>query len=168
MIKYTLKQKIQIKISMYIMPIITKLLLSHKLNTLFWKILGVKIGKNSIIRTGTFINAPFMLTIGNNSIIHGHLKTRGGVTIGNNVEFVENVTISTQSHNINSENFEAIYKPIVIEDNCWISLNAILLQGIVLKRGSIIAAGAVVTKSTEECGVYAGVPASKIKNRICK
>ena len=168
MIKYTLRQKIQIKLAMYIMPIITKLLISHKLNTFVWRLLGVKIGKNSIIRTGTFINAPFMVKIGDNSIIHGHLKSRGGIVIGSNVEFVENVTISTQSHNINSKYFEPIYKPVIIEDNCWISLNAIILQGVTLKKGTIVAAGAVVTKSTKECGAYAGIPAKKIKDRVCK
>lgn len=78
-IKYNLKQKTQIKLAMYIMPIITKLLVSHRLNTFVWKMLGVKIGKNSIIRTGAEINAPFMLEIGNDSTIHGHLKTRGGL-----------------------------------------------------------------------------------------
>ena len=76
-IKYTLKQKNQIKLAMYIMPIITKLLISHRLNTFVCKLLGVKVGKNSIIRTGTEINATFMVKIGNNSTIHGHLKSRG-------------------------------------------------------------------------------------------
>ena len=67
-IKYNLKQKTQIKLAMYIMPIITKLLVSHRLNTFVWKMLGVKIGKNSIIRTGAEINAPFMLEIGNDCV----------------------------------------------------------------------------------------------------
>ena len=120
MIKYNIKQKIQIKLAMYIMPIITKLLISHKLNTFVWKLLGVKVGKGSIIRTGIEINASFMLKIGDNSIIHRHLKSRGGIVIGNNVEFVENVTVSIQSHNINSKNFESIYKSVFIEDNCWV------------------------------------------------
>ena len=47
-------------------------------------------------------------------------------------------------------------------------LNAIILQGVTLKKGTIIAAGAVVVKDTEEYGVYAGVPAKKIKERVYK
>jgi len=166
MLKYSLKQKIQIKLAMYLMPIITKILVSHRLNTFVWKLLGVKISKNSIIRTGTQINAPFMIKIGNNSTIHGHLKSRGGIMIGDNVEFVENVTVSTQSHNINSRNFESIYEQVTIENDSWISLNAIILQGVTIKKGTVVAAGAVVTKDTDEYGVYAGVPAKKIKDRI--
>lgn len=166
MIHYNFIQKIQIKFSMYIMPIITKFLISHRLNTLVWKLLGVKIGKNSIIRTGTEINAPFMVVIGKNSVIHGHIKSRGGVIIGNNVEFVENITVSTQSHNINSIKFESTYKSVIIEHDSWISLNATILQGVTIKKGCIVAAGAVVTKDTEEYGVYAGVPATKKKDSV--
>lgn len=85
--------------------------------------------------------------------------------IGDNVEFVENVTVSTQSHNINSKNFESIYQQVTIEDDSWISLNAIILQGVTIKKGTVVAAGAVVTKDTEDYGVYAGIPAKKIKER---
>lgn len=166
MIKYIFKQKMQIKLSMYLMPIFTKLFVSHRLNTFVWKLLGVKVGKNSIIRTGTVINAPFMVSIGDNSVIHGHLKSRGGIKIGNNVEFVENITVSTQSHDIDSLRFESIYMPVIIEDYSWISLNSIILQGVTIKKGSIVAAGAVVTKDTIEYGVYAGVPAKMIKKRL--
>ena len=113
-IQYNIKQKIQIKLAMYLMPIFTKLFVSHRLNTFVWKLLGAKVGKNSIIRIGTAINTPFMVSIGDNSIIHGHLKSRGGIMIGNNIEFVENVTVSTQSHNINSTNFESIYEQVTI------------------------------------------------------
>jgi maltose O-acetyltransferase len=166
MFKYTLKQKIQIKLSMYIMPIITKISIFHKLNTYLWRMLGVKIGKNSIIRTGTEINAPFMLEIGDNSVIHGHLKSRGGIKIGNNVLFIENVTVSTQAQNINSSKFEQIYKEVLIKDNCWISINSIILQGVILAQGTIVGAGAVVVKNTEENGVYVGIPAKEIKKRM--
>jgi maltose O-acetyltransferase len=82
------------------------------------------------------------------------------------VEFVKDVTISTQSHNLDSGNFESIYAPVIIEDNCWISLNTTILKGVILAEYTVLAAGAVVTKSTEKNGVYAGVPAKKIKERI--
>lgn len=165
MIEYSLKEKMIIKFSMYIMPLLTKLIISNRINTLVWKLLGVKVGKNSIIRTGTQINAPFMIKIGDNCKIHGHLKSRESIKIGNNVEFVENVVISTQSHNVNSPRFEAIYKPVIIKDNCWISISSVILQGVVLEKGTVVSACAVVTKNTEENGIYAGIPAKLIKKR---
>lgn len=164
MIVYSLKQKIQIKVAMYLMPIITRIIISHSINTLLWKILGVKVGKNSLIRTGTEINAPFMLQIGNNSIIHGHLKTRGSVIIGDFVEFVENVTISTQSFDMHGE-FQPSYKPVYVEDYCWLSINCIILQGVRLAKGTVVSAGAVVVKNTEENGIYGGIPAKQISTR---
>jgi acetyltransferase-like isoleucine patch superfamily enzyme len=75
---YTLKQKVQSRFARYIMPFVTLITFNDKLNTLIWKLLGVKIGKNSIIRIGTYINPPFNVVIGNECLIHGHIKARGG------------------------------------------------------------------------------------------
>ena len=57
-------------------------------------------------------------------------------------------------------------KGINIEDNVWIGANVTILDGVTIKSGCVIGAGAVVTKSTEPNGIYAGVPARKIKERI--
>jgi acetyltransferase-like isoleucine patch superfamily enzyme len=54
---------------------------------------------------------------------------------------------------------------VVIEDDVWIGAGAKILDGVTLRKGSVIGAGAVVTKSTESYGVYAGVPAKLIKFR---
>jgi len=162
---YTKKQQFVITFSMKVMPILTKLIMSDKANTFLWRLLGMKIGKNSVIRAGTAINAPFMVTIGDHTIVHGHLKARGGISIGHHVEFVENVTISTQSHNPKSRAFEAVYKPVTIGDYCWLSINAIVLQGVTLKEGAVVAAGAVVTHDVDTWDIVAGVPARPIGKR---
>jgi maltose O-acetyltransferase len=162
---YTKRQRFVIAFSMKIMPILTQIVLSDRVNTFFWRLLGVKIGKSSVIRPGTAINAPFMVTIGEDSIIHGHLKARGGISIGNHVEFVENVTISTQSHNLKSPLFEATYQPVIIEDHCWLSINSIVLQGVTLGEGVVVAAGAVVTRDVDAWDIVAGVPAITIGKR---
>ena len=52
--------------------------------------------------------------------------------------------------------------PIVIEDNVWIGINAIILKGVRIGEGAVIAAGAIVTKDCEPYGVYAGIPAKKV------
>ena len=58
--------------------------------------------------------------------------------------------------------------PPIIEDDVWISSGAIILPGVRIGKGAIIAAGAVVTKDVEEYSVVAGVPAKKIKMRFDK
>jgi acetyltransferase-like isoleucine patch superfamily enzyme len=54
---------------------------------------------------------------------------------------------------------------VVIEDDCWIASNSILLAGVTIGKGSIVAAGSVVTQDVPPYSVVAGVPARVIKNR---
>ena len=54
-------------------------------------------------------------------------------------------------------------KGIIIEDDVWIGAGVRILDGVTIARGCVIGAGSVVTKSTEEFGVYVGVPARLIK-----
>ena len=56
--------------------------------------------------------------------------------------------------------------PVVIEDGCWIGANVTILKGVRVGRGSVIAAGAVVTKSCEPYSIIGGVPAKLIKMRF--
>lgn len=164
-LEYTLGERVIVFFSMNVMPTLTRLLFFHRLNTILWRLLGCQIGKGSIIRMGTQINAPFRVKIGSNCLVHGHLKSRGGITIGNGVEFVEDVFVSTQSHKMESPFFESVYSEVKIEDYAWLGPRCIVLPGVNISRGSAIAAAAVVSKSTEAWCVYAGIPARIIKRR---
>jgi acetyltransferase-like isoleucine patch superfamily enzyme len=55
--------------------------------------------------------------------------------------------------------------PVVIEDDVWIGIGAVILQGVRIGRGSIIGAGAVVNRDVESGTVVAGVPAREIRQR---
>jgi maltose O-acetyltransferase len=55
-------------------------------------------------------------------------------------------------------------KPVTVGDGCWLGACCIILPGVAIASGCIIAAGAVVSKSTEENGLYAGVPARRIRS----
>jgi chloramphenicol O-acetyltransferase type B len=54
----------------------------------------------------------------------------------------------------------------IIEDDVWIGYGTTVLSGVTIQKGSIIAAGSVVTKNVEPYSIYAGVPAKKVKNRF--
>ena len=56
-------------------------------------------------------------------------------------------------------------KDIVIEDDVWIGYGAQIMAGVTVRKGCVIAAGAVLTHSTNEYEVWGGVPARKIKER---
>jgi acetyltransferase-like isoleucine patch superfamily enzyme len=55
---------------------------------------------------------------------------------------------------------------VIIEDDCWIGANACILSGVTLGRGSVVAAGAVVSRSTKPGSVVGGVPARFMRNRF--
>lgn len=110
------------------------------------------VGKNCAINTGSYINA------------------KGGICFGDNVLVGSNVTISSGRHPIEGEFppiFERPTEPmlIIVEDDVWIGANAVIMPGVTLKKGTVVGAGAVVTKNTEEYSVVAGVPARIIKHR---
>lgn len=68
---------------------------------------------------------------------------------------------------LKNEMFEAVSKgDIVVDDDVWIGLNAIILSGVHIGQGAVIAAGAVVTKDVPPYAVAAGNPAKVIKKRF--
>ena len=54
---------------------------------------------------------------------------------------------------------------VKIEDDCWIAANTVILAGVTIGRGSVIAAGSVVTKDVPPYSIVGGVPANVIKSR---
>lgn len=135
---------------------------------------NVSILKNSIIEcTGVLRNIGEGLIIGNNvGIAQGcFIQVRGRVKIGDNVIFGPNVSVFSENHN-----FESIDVPIKdqgenrkgveIEENVWIGTGAIILDGVKVGRGSIIAAGSIVNKDILPYSIAAGIPAKVIKTRV--
>ena len=103
--------------------------------------------------------------------------TGAQLTIGKKVLFGPNPTIITGDHRIDivgkymidvgvEEKLPENDLPVVIEDECWIGANVTILKGVTIGRGSVVAAGAVVTKSCEPYSIIGGVPAKLIKMRF--
>jgi acetyltransferase-like isoleucine patch superfamily enzyme len=132
-------------------------------------VLKMKIGTGSSIHMNTFINRSKII-IGNNSAINRrcYLDGRGGITMGDNVSISPEVHLITASHNANSRNFEYYTKPILIEDYVWIGTRAIILPGVTLGKGCVVATGAVVHKDVEPFTIVGGVPAKTIGKRTDK
>ena len=98
----------------------------------------------------------------------------GGVSVGlatHTINHISTSPIFTQKHNSlgvswAQHNFESPYKPIVIGNDVWIGSRAIVLGGINIGNGAIIAAGAVVTKDVPPYAIVGGVPARIIRYRF--
>ena len=91
------------------------------------------------------------------------------IEIGNNCIFGRNVNISDSDfHPIKNDKGEYINasRPVVIGDNVWLGHDCIILKGVTIGNGAIIAAGSVVTKDVPPCSIVAGNPAKVIKENI--
>jgi len=105
--------------------------------------------------------------LGPNSVIYGN----GGVDIGEDVLIASHCVINTVSHNFSRLDIpmneqEINCEPVVIENDVWIGSGATILQGVRIGHGSIIGAGAVVTRSIPPFSIALGVPARVTGSRL--
>ena len=101
------------------------------------------------------------------------LYSGNGIKIGNNVLIGPNCSIVPSNHNyslndvlIREQGFKDSKGGVLIEDNVWIGAGVTLLDGALIREGCVIAANSVIIGETDKFGIYAGVPAKKIKSRI--
>jgi acetyltransferase-like isoleucine patch superfamily enzyme len=129
--------------------------------------MGMQIGVQSVIYMGGEIREPSRIKIGSNTSI-GHrctLDGRGGLAIGSNVNLSSEVMIWTMEHDPQASDFADVSAPVVVEDYAWLSCRSIILPGVTIGKGAVVAAGAVVTKSVAPFTIVGGVPARKIGDR---
>lgn len=130
---------------------------------------GAKIPKSRgvSVNAGATIVSPWNIaidetsSIGNGSWVYALDK----ITIGKKSCIGEHVKLLTGSHDITTLNFAFRSKPIVIGSCVWIATGAMVLPGVTIGDGAVIAAGSVVTKDVEPWTVVGGNPARFIKRR---
>ena len=113
------------------------------------------------------------LIIGNNCSINTNVQigaSGGLIVIGDNVMIGPNVVIRASNHGADRSEVMRlqphVYGKIFIENDVWIGSNAVITSGVTLAVGTVVGAGAVVTKSTLPYSVVGGVPARKISERV--
>lgn len=111
----------------------------------------IEVGSGSIVTTCAIINGGGDVIIGKKCII----GPRASINANEHV-FRRNTPIREAGF---------VHEPIIIEDDCWLAANVTITKGVRLCRGTVVGANAVVTKDTEEYGIYAGIPAKKIGDR---
>ena len=120
------------------------------------------------------LTAPIFIDYGCNTYFGQNVYLNTGVTIldsnavkiGDNVLIGPNVGFYTPSHPLNAEDRRKGLErslPIIIEDDVWIGASAVILGGVIIKKGAVIGAGSVVIRDVEENTVVAGNPAKVIK-----
>jgi acetyltransferase-like isoleucine patch superfamily enzyme len=145
---------------------------------------NISIGVNTHVR-GTLLVYKYggKITIGDNCYVGDASRIWSGekIAIGNDVLIAHNVNIvDTQAHELDSTERGDRYvdlikngpwpskgsietKAITIHNKVWISFNAVILKGVTIGEGAIVAAGSVVTKDVEPYTMVAGNPAVFVK-----
>ena len=128
----------------------------------------VKLAPGANIMMGLELRKLVGIEIGTNSNVNPNcmIDSRGGkVLIGNYVDIAPEVNIWTLEHDMNDPNFGSTGGPVRVGDFAWLCNRAIILPGVKIGQGAVVAAGAVVTKDVEAWSVVGGIPAKKIGER---
>lgn len=141
-----------------------------------------KIGKKFHCGRGVFLWARDDITIGNDFYIGKYSIIETNCIIGNGVIFANYVGVVGKYDHCYEEigmpvrlatsirdreyQWKGMSETTVIGDDVWVGFGAIILSGVNVSDGCIIAAGALVTNDTEPYSIYAGMPARKVKDRF--
>jgi maltose O-acetyltransferase len=143
---------------------------SHSWRHLVYQLSGIKIGRGSTIHMWANFFQPKNIDVGNDTIIGDHcfLDGRARLKIGSHTDIASGVLIYNSKHDINDPEFKALELPVEIGDYVFIGPRALIMPGIKIGKGAIVAAGAIVTKNVADYQIVAGVPAKMIGERQLK
>lgn len=158
------------------------LIRKHFLLKIIWR--GYDIGKGFHAGKGVVLWAKSFIKIGKNFYIGRYSQIECNAIIGNNVIFANYVAlVGKYDHNFEQigvpirlasqirdkdYNWKGIDSKVIIEDDVWVGYGAIIISGVRVGRGSIIAAGSVVTKDVLPYSIVGGNTAKYIRNRFTK
>ncbi|MDQ0974628.1 maltose O-acetyltransferase [Neobacillus niacini] len=149
----------------FINSLASSVIVPNKLRKIIYKFYGIQLSTVRIQPRVFFGNKN--ISIGSGSFINYDCFFDTNISIGNNCSIGYRTLFSAGTHEIGDFNKRAgkpIFKSITVKDGVWIGANCTILPGVTIGEGCIVAAGAVVTKNCEPNGVYAGVPAKRIKD----
>ncbi|HEY1536806.1 MAG TPA: acyltransferase [Polyangiaceae bacterium] len=134
---------------------------------------GVRIGASTLVQgplriTGSG-NPCRDFSIGNFTLVSGALHADVGapIRIGDRVRIGHDVSLLTVDHDVGPEELRAgqrKFGPIEIGDGAWLASRVVVLPGVRIGTGAIVAAGAVVTRDVPNNTLVAGVPARVVRN----
>jgi acetyltransferase-like isoleucine patch superfamily enzyme len=153
---------------LYIANNIIGLVPEHQLRLRYYRNqLGFTIGRDTSILMRAWFDDTDKLVIGNNTVINQgcRLDTRGGIRIGDNVSISANVTILTADHDLRNASFAYRERPVDIGDRAFLGTDCLILPGVTIGMGAVVAAGSVVTRSIEPMAIVGGNPARVIGTR---
>ena len=131
------------------------------------RLFGARIGKQVKIRSTVRITYPWKVSVGDYSWVgeDSVLYSLGNITIGRHVAIAHKVYVNTGGHVYDRKTFDIFEKPVVIEDECWLTNDVYVAPGVTIGKGTIISARSSVLKDMPAGKICVGTPAKPIKDR---
>lgn len=135
----------------------------------------VWIGRSAMIRPSGYYSGKIGegLLVGDRTTIGPfcYLGCSGFIQLGSHVMIGPRVSFYAENHNFADPNVPmqaqgVTHDTITVEDDCWIGSHALILAGVTIGRGSIVAGGSVVTRSVAPYSIVSGVPARVVRSRL--
>lgn len=142
--------------------------ISNKTRIIILKILGVKFIGPVHFRKGIQVrmgNGKLLIHKGVSVGPGVLLDARKGLEIGENAVIAYQAVVWTLNHDYNDVNFKSKGAKVIIGPYAWICSRSIILPGVSIGEGAVVASGAVVTKDVEPYTIVGGVPAKVIGKR---
>ena len=155
------------KIIWWITNVLISYFPSSRFRLFYLRILGMKVGKSCYMYEGIHVRNPQGIVLGNNNHIGPHvlLDGRRGLFLGDSVVVGYGAIIWTLNHDYNDIHFCLKGDPVHIGNHAWICSHSIILPGITIGEGAVVASNAVVTKDVQPYTIVGGVPAKVIGHR---
>ena len=143
---------------------------SHQIRKLFYSLAGIRLGRGSTFHMGARFYQPKNNYIGEDTIIgdHAFIDGRAKVAIGSHTDIASHLMIYNSEHDLTDSGFKAIEEPVIVGDYCFIGPRVIIMPGVKIGDGAVVAGGAVVTKDVPNGSIVGGVPAKLIGERQLK
>lgn len=141
-----------------------------KAKALLLRAFGAKVGKGVVLKNRINVKYPWNLSIGDHSWIGEGvwIDSLARVSIGSNCCLSQGAMIETGNHDWSKPAFDLVVREVIVEDGAWAAVKSLLLPGSRLASHAVLGAGSVLAGDTEPYGIYVGVPARKVKERVIR
>jgi len=131
---------------------------------------GAKIGRRTVIRPTVRIEIPWLISIGDESLVGDYaiLYSLGPITIGRRCVISQYAHLCAGSHDHTKRNFDLLRPPIVIGDEAWIAADAFVGPGVTVGARAVLGARSSAFKDLPSETICVGTPAIPVGRRVIR